>query len=191
MRGCTMTIFAVSVSSVALLWSASSVWGQVESGPEVGKAIPALTVRPVKDGSAAEGVDVVEQRGDHATVYVFLPAHRFDRPAGRFVKGLDAAVQKLQVRHPTTGMVLVWMTDDADSGATRVAQIQGSLQLSATWTVFAGPAHGPEGWAINDKAAVTAVTARKRQVSARFGYDSVNETVVGEVERALEAAAEN
>jgi len=184
-----MRVFAAVTFAVCLL-SAGAVRGQVESGPEVGKAPPALSVRPVKDGRAAEAVDLVKERGENATVYVFLPSSRFDRPSGRFVKGLDAAVQKLQVLNPTAGIVLVWMADDADAGATRVSQIQGSLQLSATWTVYTGPASGPDGWAINDKAAVTAVTAGKQKVTARFGYDSVNETVIAEVERALKETLE-
>ena len=61
---------------------------------------------------------------------------------------------------------------------------------AAMVTVFMGAASGPDGWAINDKAAVTAVTAGKQKVTAKFGYDSVNETVIAEVERALKSTLE-
>jgi hypothetical protein len=173
------------------LFTTTAAYAQVESGPEVGKGAPVLSVRAVKDGRAAEAADIVKERAENSTIYVFLPSTRFDRPAGRFIKNLDQAVQKLQVQSPTAGVVLVWMAEDADAGATRVSQIQGSLQLAAsTWTVYAGPAPGPDGWVINDKAAVTAVTVAKQKVAARFGYDSVNDTVVPEVEASLKKVLE-
>jgi hypothetical protein len=167
----------------------TTVAAQVESGPEVGKATPALTVRAVMNGQAAEAADITKERAEHLTVYVFLPASRLDRPTARVVKGLDGALQKVQVQHPTAGLIVVWMADDADAGALRVSQIQGSLQLSAQWAVFAGQVNGPDGWALSDRAALTAVVARQGKIVSRFGYDSANETVLPELEKAITAAA--
>jgi hypothetical protein len=186
MRAFTATVLCVGVCLTG------RAWADIDSGPDVGKAPPALSVRVVKDGRPAEPADVVKEHAEHTTVYVFLPSTRFDRPAGRYIKTLDQAVQKLQVQSPTTSVVLVWMAEDADAAAMRVAQIQGSLQLLAsTWTVWTGPtANGPDGWAIHDRAAVTAVTVGKQKVTARFGYDSVNDTVIPAVEAALKKSLE-
>ncbi len=166
--------------------AASIVRADVESGPKVGDAVASLSVQTVTNGQAAEAADLAAQRGEQPTIYVFLPAGRFDRPAGRFIKSLDTAMQKRQMLHPTLQVVLVWMVDDATAGAARVSAIQGSLQLSASqWTVWKNGTMSPEGWAINDRASVTAVVVGGKTVKATFGFDSINDTVVPMVDAAV------
>lgn len=170
-------------ASVVLL-SCGSSWGDVESGPPVGEKPPSLTVRVVTNGQAAEPADIVKERADQPTVYVLLPADKFDRPGARYLKGVDAAVAKLQKVKPNTGLVVVWLTADAAQGTQRVTQIQGSLQLTAgTWAV--SPAASPEGWGLHERAAITAVLSVNGKTSARFGYDSVNEIDVSKLEALL------
>ncbi len=174
---------SVAVVMMLLLTAAEA---QVESGPPVDQTITALKVQPVTNGQAGEAVDIATQRTDSPTVYLFIPAAKFDRPAGRFVKSLDTAIQKRQMLHPLLQVVIVWMVDDAAAGATRVSQIQGSLQLAASqWTVCKVDTAGPEGWAVNDRASVTAVVVGKKVVTAKFGFDSINDTVVPMVDAAV------
>ncbi len=161
-------------------------WADVESGPQVGDKLAELKVQIVQDGKAAEAADVLPDHAEHPTVYVFLSATRFDRPAARYLNGVDQAVQKLQRRDPLAGMVIVWLTPEPPAAAERVSRIQQSLKLQAgQWTVFPGAVTGPDGWAVNDAATVTTVLSGGREVSARFGYDSVNETSVTELDRAI------
>ncbi len=169
-----------------LMLATSIVWADVESGPPVDQLLTALKVQTVTNGQPGEVMDIAAQRGDQPTVYVFLPAARFDRPAGRFIKTLDTAMQKRQMLHPTLQVVLVWMVDDATIGATRVSAIQGSLQLNASqWTVWKDGATSPDGWAVNDRASVTVVIVDKKKVTATFGYDSINDTVVPMIDAAV------
>jgi hypothetical protein len=172
------------MTSTILACCVAGLFAQIESGPPVGKSIPALMVQPVKDGRAADAVDITKEHAEPVTVYMFLSADRFDRPVARVVKGLDAAVQKVQVQQPTAALVLVWVAPDANAAATRIGQIQGSLQLSGEWTIFTGGS-SPDGWALSDKAAITVVVTNKEKVTARFGYDSVNETVLPDIEKSL------
>lgn len=176
---------------LAVAVGAGTVWAEVDSGPAVGQAVAALSVRTVQSGKAEDAKDVAAERAEQPTVYVFLPAARFDRPTARFLKGVDAAVQKLQTKAPQLAVIVVWLTEDVEGAAQRLTQIQGSLQLQAsTWTVFPGPVAGPEGWAINDRAAATTIVVRKGRVTARTADASVNETLVPEVERAVRAVVE-
>jgi hypothetical protein len=174
----------LGLSATVVLSAMGVAWADVESGPPVGEKLPALTAQVVTAGQAAEATNLVKDRADHPTVYILLPAEKFDRPGARYVKGIDAAVAKLQKVKPNAGLVVVWLTADAAAGTQRVSQIQGSLQLTAgNWAVC--PTTSPEGWGLHERAAVTAVLAVKGKVTARFGYDSVNETDVAKLAELL------
>ncbi len=169
-----------------LLMTAAVAYADIESGPPVGKPAPALSVQPVTNGQPGEAQNIVAERAALPTIYLFIPAAKLDRPLARFAKQLDTAVQKHQMLHPNLQMVIVWQVDDAAAGATRTSAIQGSLQLQATqWVIWKGDAAGPEGWAISDRASLTAVIVNNKDVQAKFGYDSVNETLVPAVNTAL------
>jgi hypothetical protein len=156
----------------------------VESGPPVGEKTPSLKARVVTNGQAAELADLVKERAEQPTVYVVLSAAKFDRPAARYLKTVDAAVGQFQKTQPNAGLMVIWLTEDVEAGAKRIAQLQGSLQLTAgTWAVC--PSTSPEGWAVHERAAVTAAVASKGAVTARFGYDSVNENDASKLEAAL------
>lgn len=179
-------MFLRGTLAVACTLIANHAWADVDSGPKVGDKLTALKVQMVQDGKAADAVDVLPEHAEHPTVYVFLSAARFDRPAARYLRGVDEAVQKLQRRDPLAGLVIVWLTPEPAAAAERVGRIQQSLKLLAGhWTVFPGAVTGPEGWAVNDAATVTTVLSGGREVSARFGYDSVNETSVPDLDRAI------
>lgn len=185
-----MSVLKAIAAGCCVLLASAAVHADVESGPKIGDTVSALKVQTANNGTLADAADIVTTRDDHETVYVFLPKSKFDRPAGRFIKALDTAMQKRQVLHPNLQVVLVWMTDDVALGATRTNAIQMSLQLAASqWTVWNGEDTSPDGWVISDKAAVTVVVVQKKKVHAAFGYDSINDTVVPTVDAAVAKVA--
>ncbi|MBI1344846.1 hypothetical protein GC163_01005 [bacterium] len=174
--------FAVA-ATMFLGWTVA--YAEVASGPEVGQPLATLKVRVVQENAAEEPHDVIADHKDHPTVYLFLSAEKFDRPAAKYLRGIDEQVQKLQRRDPLAGLVVVWLTDDAEAGITRVSRIQGSLRLlAAQWAVFEGM-NGPEGWGINKDATLTTVISRGQDVAARMGYDVVDDRDLPEFEARL------
>lgn len=178
-----------SIVAVVTLLCLQGTWAfaDVDSGPMVGSQLSPLKVRLVENGTAAELQDVVPAHAEHPTVYVFLAASRFDRPAAGYVRSVDGLVQELQRRDPLAGLVVIYLTDDAAAGSARVTAVQRALRLPAAhWSIFPEGENGPAGWGINDRAAVTTVLANGREVVARFGYDSVNDTQAIDLKRAIE-----
>jgi hypothetical protein len=181
MRSCVMFVLA----ALAALGSAR---GQdVSSGPEKEAAVPSLKVLDVTGAHEGKTVDYPAQRKGKPTVYVLLRADKFDRPMNRFLKGLDQAVAK---DFPDAYVVAVWLTDAVDRTRELLPRVQKSVQYQATalTCVEAGP-NGPKDWNINNDAHLTVVVADKQKVAAVFGYNSINETEVPRVRKALEKAA--
>lgn len=155
----------------------------VASGPATGAEIKPLMVNAVTGDHAGKELDYAADRADQPTIYVFVTAARFDRPAGRFLKKLDDAVK---AHNGKAAIVAVWLTDDKEATQTRLMAIQNSLQLGATsLSVYPSLKDLPDGWGLNTDAAVTAVVAVEKKVTANFAYVSVNDTVVPEVAAAL------
>jgi hypothetical protein len=155
----------------------------VVSGPEKGKAPPALKVFDATGPHATKDVDYVAERKALPTVYVFVQADKWDRPMARFMKGLDEAVQK---EGGEAYVVAVWLTADADKSKEYLPLAQKSLQFQATaLTCFTADKAGPEGWGVNADAHLTAVVVGDKKIAATFGYMSLNETDVPAVRDAL------
>jgi hypothetical protein len=170
----------------ALLLAPLAAAGDVVSGPEKGKPAPALKVFDVTGESKGKEVDYKAERKDRPTVYVFVRADAWDRPMARFLRGLDEAAQK---EGEDTAVVAVWLTDDVKKTKAYLPKAQKSLQFLATaLTCFTGAKDGPAGWGINADAHLTAVVVHKGRVAATFGYQSVNETNVPAVQKALKKA---
>src|SRR5437868_15446258 len=81
---------------------------EVASGPEVGKAVPALKVFDATGPHKTKEVDYAQERKGKPTVYLFIQADKWDRPMARFVKELEKAVQKESAE---ALVVAVWLTD--------------------------------------------------------------------------------
>jgi hypothetical protein len=175
-----MVTHRVGVSlGVVVLLSAASASAQISSGPQAGAAIEALPVYAVTGDHGGGEVNYAMERKDKPTLYVFIQAEYWDRPVARFLKTLD---QKLADDHTEVQLIAVWLTDDVEKSKQYLPIAQNSLQLRQTaLTVYTGDKSGPEGWAINTDAYVTAVVAKDGKVDASFGHRSVNETVVPEV----------
>src|SRR5262249_1430576 len=84
-------------------------------------------------------------------------------------------------------LVAVWLTEDEDKTKEYLPKISTYFNTSAL-TVFKGK-EGPKGWDVNNDAHLTVIVAHKGKVTARFGYNSVNDTDVGAVMKELKKVA--
>jgi hypothetical protein len=157
------------------------VWSQ-EAPAE--KKVPALKVHDVTGDSSGKELDYAADRNDRPTIYAFVRADAFDRPMARFLKKLDDALPK------DAYVVAVWLTHDADKTKDYLPLVEQSLKFKSTaLTFFPGETSGPDGWGINADSRLTVVVADKGRVVGSFDYQSVNETNVPEVEKALAKSA--
>jgi hypothetical protein len=161
----------------------------IASGPEKGKAVPALKVYDVTGAHKDKEVDYAAERKDRPTVYLLVRADKFDRPMNRFMKTLDDTLVK---DFKDAYVVAVWLTEDADKTKEFLPRVQQSVGYQQTaLTCFTGNAKdGPKDWNVNADAHITAVLANKQKVSATFGYNTINETDVNGVVAALKKVLE-
>lgn len=176
-----------SFGAAVLLVLPSLAPAQVASGPAVGDKVAALKVFAVTGPQENKEVDYAAAARDQPVIYLFIQAEKWDRPMARFVKELD------KIARPggkaAFQVVAVWLSEKPDEARDYLPRAQQSLQLEATaLTVFQGTKEGPENWGLNSMAHITAVVAAKQKIAAAFGYQSVNETDVKEVQEAVKKA---
>ena len=95
-----------------------------------------------------------------------MQADKWDRPVARFLRTLD---QDLAKDREDVQIVAVWLTDNGEMSKTYVPKARDALKLSqTTFTVFPGDKSGPDGWAINGDAHLTAVVVEKGKVGRQF-----------------------
>jgi hypothetical protein len=156
----------------------------VDSGPKKGSKVPGLKVFDATGENKDKTVDYASLRKDRPTVYLFVGEGKFARPMFRFMKTLDEAIKKdLEEVYG----VAVWLTDDEEKSKEYLPRISMYFEMTAL-TVFKGK-DGPKGWDINGDAHLTVVVAHGGKVTARFGYNSVNETDVPAVLKELKKVA--
>ena len=178
------TRFVIAV--MAILSASPALRAEVQSGPAVDDAVPALEASAVTGDLAGKDLDLAKEREGKPTVYVFIQREHWSRPMARFLKTLDENVSK---RGDDAQVVAVFLSDDAAAVKEYLPKAQNSIQLTdTTMAAFAGTS-GPDGWGINADAHLTAVVTGGETVAATFGFRSVNETVVPDVEKALTEAA--
>ncbi len=183
---CGKRIRLLAVLCIAVIGLSETVRGELDSGPTVGEAVPKLKVTMVTGDQAGQEVDATEVRGDKPTVYVFVPEDRFDRSIARYLKTLDEALGK---EGKESAAVAIWYSDTPEKTREYLARVQMSLKFAQTSVgVHPSLATPPDGWVLHQRAVVTAVVVRGKKVRAKFGYGSVNETVVPEVVEALKKA---
>jgi hypothetical protein len=159
----------------------------VESGPARGTVAPALKVYDATGPHADKEIDYVADRKDKPTVYVFVVAEKWDRPAAQFLRKLDAEVQN----HADGYVVAVWLTDDLDATKKYLPLAHQSLQFKATaLTCYPVAKKTPEGWGINLEAGVTAVVAKRGKVIGSLGFRSATGTDVKAVMELMGKAAD-
>jgi hypothetical protein len=148
------------------------------------KKAPALKVHDVTGVHSGKELDYAAERKNLPTVYAFVRADAFDRPMARFLKTLDGKL-------PKDGYVVaVWLTDDTGKTKDYLPLVQQSLKFDSTaLAFFPGEKAGPNGWGINPDNRLTVIVAARGQIAMTFDYQSVNETNVPEIEKALSKAA--
>ena len=153
----------------------------LESGPEKGAKIPALKVHDCTGENKGKTIDYAALRKDKVTIYLFLPAAKFDRPMHRFIKKLD---ETASADFEGVHLVAVWLTADAPATRERLPKLQMSVNYGVTaLCTFKGSE--PKDWNINGDAHLTVVVAAKGKAAARFAYRSVNDADVPDVVKAL------
>src|SRR5262249_5774623 len=86
--------------------------GDVQSGPEVGKKVPALKVYAVTGLEENKELDYAAERKAKPTVYIFIQADKWSRPMARFLKTLEKQVQK---ESEDAYLIAVWLTEKPDA----------------------------------------------------------------------------
>jgi hypothetical protein len=172
--------------TTGLLWLMTSL-AAIESGPAVGEEFSPLMGQVIADGKADAAADLLPAHLKYPTLYVFISGAKFERPAAAYLREIDALAQQLQRKEPLSQMVVIWLADDIAAGTERILRVQQALQFTATqWAIHPGPAAGPEGWKINERATVTVVVGHREKVAATFAYDSVNATDIGPLKAIVE-----
>ncbi|QEL20299.1 hypothetical protein [Limnoglobus roseus] len=157
-------------SMLVLLTAAAACQADVESGPKAGEKVGEVKVTVVVGEKEGKEIDFAAERKDEPTVYLFVNAEKFGRPAFRFLKKLD---EKIGDAADKAEVVAVWVGDAAKSKE-YLERAKGSLKFGKTaLTVFDGV--GPNGWGINADAHVTAVVVVKGKVVKSFAFVSLNE----------------
>jgi hypothetical protein len=168
-----------------VLGGSLTVFADVESGPKAGEAIGELKVFAILGPIEKKEVDYAKERKDEPTVYIFVQAEKFDRPAFRFIKTLDSKLGDVD----KAKAVAIWLGDDTDANKAFIERAKNSLAFDNTAvTVFPGEKSGPNGWGINTDAHLTVIIAKDGKVVKSFAYETVNETDVKSVEESLKKA---
>lgn len=158
----------------------------LESGPEKGERVPALTVYDCTGENKDKKIDISAMAKDATAVYALVAADKFDRPMNRFLKTLDTKVSE---DLDGVRLAAVWLTDDEDKTKEFLPRVQMSVKYDRTaLTVFKGK-DGPKGWNVNGDAHLTVVLAHQGKVAGRFAYRSVNDAEVPAVLRELKKLA--
>ncbi|MFO0876661.1 MAG: hypothetical protein U0840_04745 [Gemmataceae bacterium] len=158
----------------------------VESGPEVGSKVTKFPVQDCTGENKDKAVDYVDLRKDKVTVYLVLPQDKFSRPMNRFMKTLD---DKVSAELKDVYLVGVWLTDDEEKTKTFLPRVQTSVNYDRTALTYFKGKDGPKGWNINPDAHLTVIVVDKNKVAARFAYNSVNDTEVPQVFKAISRLA--
>lgn len=175
----------VAAFVICCLAFSPAAMADVDSGPAVGEAVPALKVYATTGASAGKEIAADTERAGKKTVFVFIRGDQWSRPMARFLKVLDGNLKKSD---ENAAVVAVWLTEDVENMKTHLPRVQESVKFeSTTLSVYEKDKNGPDKWSVNSEAHLTAVVSDGKKVTKTFGFVSVNETLVPEVEKALKA----
>ena len=168
--------------AACVVFIASQALADVESGPTVGEPVPNLPAFGVVGSVEGKDVDFASERKESPTVYLFVNTAQWSRPMARFMKELDGKVTSAK---SDAVVVAVWLTDDMAKTKQYLPIAQTSLKLTRTALAAFDGRTGPLEWGVNPNADLTVVVADKGKVLAKFGFVSVNDTLVPRVIEAL------
>ena len=173
------------MNRILLAAAAVAIFSMTHARAEDAKA-PACKVAAVTGEFAGRDVDVTAERKEKPTVYLFVSAENWTRPIARYIKTLDAQLEKGVDGATGAEAVAIWLTADAAKSKEYLPLAQRSMQLNKTaLAVFDGQPQGPDGWNVDVASHLTAVVVRDGKETARFKYQSTNDTDVPEVVEAL------
>lgn len=136
--------------------------------------------------NAGTEVDIVAQRKEATTIYLFVGASNWARPVAGYIRKFDKEVATGVPGAEGAAIVVVWLSDEPAKGKEYLPKAQMSLNLSRTdWTVFEGQKAGPDGWNVDIASALTTVIVRGNKEVGRLQYKSVNELDVPEAIKLL------
>jgi hypothetical protein len=153
----------------------------VSSGPKVGEIFKELKLFVASGLVENKEIDLFKDRGEKATVLLYLQAAKFDRPMYRLLKKLD---EKASSDVP---VVAIWLTEDQDKTKNFFERAKGSLQFANTSiSLYPGEKTGPNGWGINLDAHLTMIVLQGTKVVDVAAFQSVNETDVKRISEGMD-----
>lgn len=183
----SLAMFRRTTCSVwmGLVWMVAGVaWADVESGPAPGATVPPAKLLVLGEQEAYDEKEIVAERGEKLTVYVFVQATEWSRPMSRYLRGLDELLRPIDAE---ARVVAIWLTANVDETKNYLPRARQSLKFeSTTLAVHPGDTLGPADWNVNTRASLTAVVTRGRKVVKSFAYVSLNETDLPPVKKTLE-----
>ncbi len=156
----------------------------VFSGPQVGEALPPLTMRVILGADAGREVDIVATADGKPTLLLFV--HERTRPAF----GLANALMRFASTRESAGLVraLIFLDDDPTQSETWLKQIPQYFVKDAPVGVSADGEEGPGAYGLNRNVSVTVLVATGGKVTANFAL--VQPSVQADGPRILKALVE-
>jgi hypothetical protein len=137
----------------------------VFSGPQVGEALPPLTVRSVLGETAGQDLDLVEKAAGRPVLLIFV--HERTRPAF----GLTNLLTRYVAKRAGDGLHggVVFLTEDATATEqwTRVVQRHFSPD-AVTYGISHDGQEGPGAYGLNRNVALTVLVGKEGKVTANF-----------------------
>jgi hypothetical protein len=156
-------------------------FADIESGPKAGEQVAELKVYAISGVHEGKESDYATVRKAEPTIYLFVNAEKFGRPAHRFIKTIG---ENIVVVSAQAEVVAVWIGADFDKNKEYLPKIQ-QYYSNTVLSVFNGDSNGPNGWGINSAAHITAVVVVDGKVVKSFAFESLNETDAKTIEEEL------
>jgi hypothetical protein len=169
-----------------MLMLASAILGSdLESGLKAGESAPQLTIYAITGESKEKSLDIVKQRGELPTVFLFLNSAKFDRPIARYMRELD---QKSADACEKVHVVAIWVQGDLEKNKDYLPKVHQSLKFDRTTLASFETDQLPNGWGLNSDAHLTTIVVHKGKVLKSFAYQSTNDKDVPAVLEVLKKA---
>jgi hypothetical protein len=134
------------------------------SGPQVGEALPPLSVRNIVGPQAGEEADPVTAADGKPLLLIFV--HKRERPAFALANTLTKAA----VEREPQGLrrQLLFLTDDPTATQSWLKQIAGYFEKDTPVGISMEGAEGPGPYGLNRNVTMTVLVAREGKVTANF-----------------------
>ncbi len=134
------------------------------SGPQVGEALPAFSVREVFGDDAGKEIDFVARADGKPLVLVFV--HDVNRLSISFTRILTQYTVSRSADSLQTGVV--WLRDDVTEAENELNRIRHALAPGAPIGISVNGAEGPGSYGLNRNVTLTVLVAHENKVTANF-----------------------